>query len=207
MLAAQAGWIIVRDLLVGIPGFGIALQIVLDEVDLLRPARARLYAVEVADLVGEDIKAKVDAQPNRAELLYKGLVLSLDARTAEKIHALAAAVAHGLTSDSTGLEIAYMALEAIGSLDEAQINLLRALATSPPESHQLGGFTLDQIGNRVPALDRRLLNPILSVLQGKGLITGSEAPGVGFVGVDRTLYGITALGEAVNELLDSPIST
>lgn len=189
-----------------IPGFGTALSIVLDEINALKPARARQFVEAVGEQVG-DIAARVAGQPDRAELFFRGMVLSLDARTAEKIQALAHAVAHGLKGDSTGLEIAFMALEAIGSLDETQINLLRAIATSPPGSFQAGGFTVDQVGNRVPTLDRNLLDPILSVLQGKGLIARFQSPGVGFVGVDTSLYGITALGEAVNELLDSPIST
>lgn len=83
MLAARAARIIVRDVLAEIPGLGTALQIVLDEVDLLRPARARRLAVEVAERVGDDLKANVEGRPERETLLFRGLVLSLEARTAE----------------------------------------------------------------------------------------------------------------------------
>jgi hypothetical protein len=205
MLAARASWIIVRDLLEDIPGFGTALRIVLDELDLVRPARVRQFALEVEERVGDSLQATVEGQPKRAELLFRGLVLSLDARTEEKVHALAAAVAKGLTSDSTGLEIAYMALDAIGSLDAAQINVLRNLGKSDTSS-RFGGFTMDQILAEVAGLDRALLGPILSLLAGKGLVESSE-PGSGSNFGTGVRFYPTALGEAVNDLLHSPIST
>ena len=197
-----AGRVVLEDL----PVVGIPLKIAFAEFSATREARAREF---VEDLNRRMVQIERKLEPPEQELVFRGMLLSVEARTADKIHALAAAVASGLTADATDLMLAHMALDAIGSLDEAQIAVLRVVATSPPGSQQVGGFTVDSIGNRASGLDQRLLGPVLSLLQAKGLVSRFDGARLAALEGkapqdDLGLYSVTSLGAAINELLDTP---
>jgi hypothetical protein len=137
------------------------------------------------------------------ELVSRVVVLSAEARTVDKIYALAAA-ASGLTADATDLMLAHLALDAIRSLDESQINVLRIVATPLSDSPQVGGFTTQSIGSW-SALDRKLVDPVLALLVGQRLITRQEPPtgtvwGGGAPAL-RARYDISPLGKPINDLL------
>jgi hypothetical protein len=200
-MATQVALIVVRDLLEDIPVFGTGLRAACDVVAAEKQVRTQQLLENLGDRV-DRLEERI-AEPEKAELLFRGIRLSLDARTADKIDALAAAVAYGLTADSTGLALAHMTLDAIGSLDETQIHVLRVIATPPPGSLQVGGFSAGSIGSRLPDLDPRLLDSILALLQGKGLVSMSQ-PETGFNLSKEVWYYVTPLGEAVHDLLGMP---
>ena len=198
VMVAQGALIVVRDLLEDIPVVGTGLRAAFDVVAAERQVRAQQLLKNLEGRV--DRLEELIAEPEKAELLFRGIRLSLDARTADTIDALAAAVAYGLKADSTGLALAHMTLDAIGSLDETQIHVLQVIATPPPGSLQVGGFSAGSIGSRLPDLDPRLLNSILALLQGKGLVSISQ-PDTGLNLSKEVWYYVTPLGEAVHDLL------
>lgn len=179
-----------------LPGVGTALRIAFNELDAVRQGRFESYVRSVAGRVQK--LEEVARQPEATELLLRGGQLSLDARTAEKLDALAGAVAYGLTTGDSGLTFAHMTLDAIGSLEETQIRVLHTVATAPPDSLQLGGFTEQSILQRMLEFEPRLLAPTLSLLQGKGLVAQISADAA--FG-KSSVYSVTSLGEAVIELL------
>lgn len=192
----QMAGVALRVVLEDLPGVGTALRLAFNELDAVRQGRLDKYVRSVASRV-EKLEELV-RRPNEAELLRRGGELSLDARTADKIEALAGAVAYGLTIGDSGMTLAHMTLDAIGSLEETQIRVLHTVATAPPDSLQLGGFTEQSVLQRMPEFDPRLLAPTLSLLQGKGLV--AQLPADATFG-KSPLYSVTSLGEAVIDLL------
>jgi len=204
-MVAQGVLIAARDAIEDLPFVGTFLRIAADEFEAVAKERMRQMVKITRTRLGvvEERLEELVKQPEKAELLFRGIRLSIDARTADKIEALASAVARGLEGDATGLALAYMTLDAIGSLDAPQIRILRVVGTAPDNSFQVGGFSAITIRSRVPDFDGDLIDPTIALLEGKGLIARTDPAGT--LGLTKEiLYRVTALGEAVNELLTTP---
>ena len=144
--------------------------------------------------------------PVSAELFEHGARASVDSRSGEKIRALAAIVAEGISKGGDALDYSHVLLNAIEPLEDFHVRIM--LWIRDLDAAEQARFDVPAKAGRlsIVALQRALpdmsdvAGPLISSLVGQGLVE-NVAPGrLGGVG-ESEMWCLTSLGQRILEYL------